>query len=251
MKKFLLFAAIAAFASCSSDDNSSPEENNNQIPTPDLKGKLKMMEAQYFIYEDGVRKDYVLKVEPSYGAHGYIDQTKTTDSYNNSVSFRYYDYSGNNIVKMRYEMEGKNHETSYTYKGDLIVESTNNEEQGLHIRNYDYNSLNEKTKETYFRKTSTLHSVTDYAYNNGNVVKKVINYKEEGFPIEPIVDTYSYDNKNSAYKGAFPDNYLMLVGDGKNNMIKNNNLVYTYEYNSDNYPTKMFSEYAVTTYMYH
>ncbi|MEG1169902.1 MAG: hypothetical protein RSD92_07245 [Erysipelotrichaceae bacterium] len=251
MKKLLILAAFAAFASCSDNDNSSPEENNNQIPTPDLKGKLKMMEGKYFIYEDDVRKDYVLKVENFYGANGYISQTKTTDTYDNSVSFRYYYYSGNNIVKMRYELEGKNYETSYSYKNDLIVKSTNNEEQGLHIKNYDYNSIDEKIKETYFRKTSTLNSITDYTYSNGNIIKEVINYKEDGFPIEPLVNTYSYDSKNTPGKGGFPDNYLMLVGGGKNNMIKHNNLVYTYEYNADNYPTKRFSEYAVTTYYYY
>ena len=122
---------------------------------------------------------------------------------------------------------------------------------GLHIRDYEYKKKKKKIRETYFRKTSTLNSIADYTYSNGNIIKEVINYKENGFPTEPVINTYSYDNKNSPSKGAYPDNHLNMTAGGINNIIKKNNLVYTYEYNSDNYPTKRFSEFAVTTYLYY
>lgn len=254
MKKLILFAALAVLASCSSgDDNPNNEQNNNnQIPITEIKGKIKSTEYTYYVTDqNGGKTPYKSIAEYSYGSNGYISNAKITDTYDNSISYQYYDYNENNIEKWRYQMSGKNYESAYTYNGNLILKSTNNEEGGLHIRNFEYNSKNEKVKETYFTNTTSLSSITDYSYINGNISKEVTNYKSNGAPTEPITTTYSYDNKNIAFKGAFPENYLMMIGIGKNNVIKDDNDVFTYEYNSDNFPTKRIAEDEIIVYKYY
>jgi len=148
-------------------------------------------------------------------------------------------------------MSGKNYQSTYSYNGNLIIKSSNNEEGGMHVRDFDYNSKNERIKENYFTNTNKLSSITDYTYANGNIVKETTSYKESGAPTDPITINYTYDNKNIAYKGSFPENYLMMMGMGKNNVVKDNNSVFTYEYNSDNFPTKRTVEDEIIVYKYY
>lgn len=255
MRKLLLLSTIALFVSCSSGDDSTNNEqnnNNNQIPISEIKGKIKSMEYTYYVTDqNGNKTSYKSTAEYSYGSNGYISNTKVTDTYENSISYQYYDYNGNNIEKWRYQMSGENYESVYTYSGNVILKETNNEQGGLHVRDFQYNSKNEKIKETYFRNTNVLSSITDYTYVNGNIVKEVISYKENGAPTGPVTRTYTYDNKNIAYKGAFPENYLVTTGMSKNNIIKDNDDVYTYEYNSDNFPTKRTTDNEIIIYKYY
>ncbi|RCU44997.1 hypothetical protein EIZ47_01935 [Chryseobacterium lacus] len=162
------------------------------------------------------------------------------------VSKGKFTYTGDNITKLEV-FSGPNF-TPYTvstfeYANDKLSKVTSIYNSNTTVRNYTYNTdgtVTEVTTGAYnSNKKYTLSSgniaKTEYLDNNGNVVS---------------TDTATFDAKNNIHKnitglskifnleGLFWD---LIQADANNRLTYNQgtmNTTYTYEYNSEGYPTK-------------
>lgn len=231
MKKTLLLLSVFAAFSCSSSDDSNPEkENPNQTS---LKGKLKSIN----LIEYG-------KSEYTYGSNGYV--SKVVFKEDNGIEYStVYNYEGNKLTSINYLENGVvKHGTNFVYSGDLITKSTGNEQGQVDQRVYTYDSYNNLAKEEYYLDGKLSQTVT-FTHVNGNVIRRLAN------SIGGVYNTsYEYDNKNTPHSTAFTTAYLKINYEGKNNVIKENNDTYQYEYNSNNFPTKKYEKGNVSEFEY-
>lgn len=180
-----------------------------------------------------------------------------------------YEYDGNLLKKIKYDDDGTaQHEFSYS-NGRLIKHYFRDE--GIFEYAYDNQGrLSKKTRTLNGRQTTTEYryiddntiqstyegrDITTYTFSNGNLVREEA---REGTFI------YEYDNKNNwQYKNNLIITTFSALGDpfeatySKNNVVKitvrgsqgevrpgelsyeNTTVTFQYEYNSDNYPTKV------------
>lgn len=231
MKKTLLLLSLMSIISCSSNDDSNTE---NQIPNPtSLKGKLKSLNST----EYG-------KSEYTYSSNGYV--SKISHKEENGIDFStVYNYEGNKLTSINYLENGVvKHGTNFVYSGDLITKSTSNEQEHVDQRIFTYDSYDNLAKEEYYIDGKLSQTVT-FTIINGNVVRRIVNSSEGVFNTN-----FEYDNKNNPHSTAFTIAYLKINYEGKNNVIKENNDTYQYEYNDTNFPVKKSEEGNVTAFEY-
>ena len=193
------------------------------------------------------------------------------DGYEETINY-YYD-GGNKITNELYSDGWK---VNYTYTGDLITQvDYYNEEQVLDQTNkYEYNSNDQLVSFTILLfnvgGTNPGHK-TLYTYGDDNTITAEYFYGDHASQTSPTGEativlengnftalnhesgstvSYSYDDKNNPFKNIIGYNAVNLSYEegGINNPITNINTnsigdqtfnaTYTYDYNSDNFPTK-------------
>ena len=232
---YLTVAAIAvtaAFTSCQKDDNI----------------KVKLLET-------------VTASNGEYGKFEYDSQNRLTkySRYNSSgelLETRTLTYSGNDLVKAVFNSAVV---YEYTKSGNKITAIYSSDG----AQTWDLNSDGQLVKSAL--EIIGNYQVIDYLYQNGNLVKYtyVYNYAEGG--TYETINEYKYDNKKSPmYNCTTPQWYLIysfMDISTTNNMteekwsVNSDTYAYTYEYDSDGYPTKRAithsnGSYDVTEYAY-
>ena len=249
MKKLLLLLPLLAFFSCTSDDNTKDNPDNT---------KLKLKSITYAeSRDDDPNSDvkYKTTMEYFYGSNGYVNKVKTNDGYNQTVTYDYYDYEKNQVTRWKYELNGRNVTSDYFYQNDLLIKSINTEEEGPHIKEYEYDAAKNLTKEVYtIASRPNYASTAIFTYDaHGNMVKEVYAYND----FDSTVTTHEYDQKHNPFTHAFPESYLKTFFIGPNNRTKSTNLKTTetsltnYEYNAQGYPIKETENGETTTYTYY
>lgn len=245
MKKLLLLLPLLAFFSCTSDDNTqnNPDNPNNT--------NLKLKSITYTESDD----EYKTTIEYFYGSNGYVNKVKTYEEYDQTVTYDYYDYEQNQVTRWKYELDGRNITSDYFYQNDLLIKSINTEEQGPHIKEYEYDTAKNLTKEVYTVASQPNDaSTTIYTYDShGNMVKEVYAYND----YDSTVTTHEYDQKHNPFTHAFPKSFLKIHLMSPNNRTKTTDLetgeitVTHYEYNAQGYPIKETANGETTTYTYY
>lgn len=256
MKKILLFAALAAFASCSSDDSQSNPVNEPQpIYTP--KGKLKIIKN--IIHLDSVRSidgvitrfpyDAFIDNEYIYGENGFLTKAteKSKDFFVNQTieSSIEYVYKDGKVTNKRYFSNGNlTNNYTYTYTNNLITR----EESGAKITNFIYNPNNEVVREEIFTRGETKpRAIYEFTYESGNIISISLTMNNT-----TTKELFKYDDKNNPNKDMYPEALLKILRVSKNNPINDNFREYSFEYNSDKYPIKRSANdnYSDTTFEY-
>lgn len=234
MKKvFFGFALLTLILSCSSSDDSSQSSSS-----------ILLKKA---IWNDGSVYDYlyqgnkITKIQGNDGSNSnftytgdLITKVETVDpinSYNGRDEFL---YSGNNLTQIK-EFEG----SVLKRKIDFVINS-NNTITRTH---------------TNYSGTNTTTTVYKEYYLNGELVK-VEKFNSNGNVI--FTTTFLYDNKNYCLKNVIGYNYIARWYDDSgpiHNISKkvesssnfNSTTNYSYEYNSNNYPTNVITQYQGNT----
>lgn len=242
MKKLILFAALAAFASCSSDDPI------NEPQPVSMKNKLKshVMKSSYGTLFD-------LKYE--YNDLGYVSEVTAILPYL-TETYRY-SYQGDKLITVDHDRGGDDYYSIFTYEGDLIVqELISNNGKDVLVK-YDYNTngelikKSESTVEKEFPESEYTFFITEYSYTNGNVVREISTvYDYNNQPIDVYEYTFHYDNYNHPTTLTFPESYRKIKLEGKNNDITRYHADYAIDlkYNSDNYPV-LINDYIRVQYL--
>lgn len=225
MKKIILFAAIAAFVSCSSDDNNT--ETNSKL-------KLKSITNN-----DGYR-------EFIYGTNGFVSEIKFKTT--NGVEYTtLYTYDGNTLTDVTYKENSKTfQQLKYTYNNSYITKAEGKIDEYPFVRLYSYDSSNNIIKEEYSI-SGDVGQVDTFVYQNGNVINRSINIIDG----ETYTVSYKYDDKNNPFKNTFPDAFLKVLYEGKNNKVGIDGNVTTHVYNKDGFPTTSDEQGFITTYTYY
>jgi len=225
MKKLLLFAAIAAFSSCSSDDNNT-----------DANSKLKL---KSITNNDGHR-------EFIYGTNGFVSEIKFTTT--NGIEYTtLYTYNGNTLTGVTYKENNTTfQELKYTYNNSYITKAEGKIDEYPFVRLYSYDSSNNIIKEEYSI-GGDVGKVDTFVYQNGNVINRTINIIDG----ETYSVSYKYDDKNNPFKNTFPDAFLKVLYEGKNNKVDIAGNVINHEYNKDGFPTISDDKESKTTYIYY
>ncbi len=249
MKKTLLLLAGLSLFACSSSDNGDSNENQNPNPSTGTKGKLKSVETpDDYIDENGNQSTFRNITTFDYGNNGFVSKTRSVDRDGIDYS-TVFNYEGNKLIGMNYTENGVvTSGTNYTYSGNLIIKSVSIEDKYTDVREYFYNNSNELIKEVY-SVNGRESSISEYTYSNGNIVTEKIIYTDGQH--DAITRTYQYDNKKNPSSIIFTEAYLKIHQQGKNNIIKENDNIITYEYNSGGYPTKKIEGDYITNFQYY
>lgn len=248
MNKLLLLLPLLAFFSCTSDNNSKDNPDNSKL-------KLKSITYTESIGDEFNNEvEYKTTLEYFYGSNGYVNKIKTYEEYDQSVTYDYYDYEQNQVTQWKYELEGRNVTSNYFYQNDLLIKSINTEEEGPHIKEFEYDSVKNLVKEVYTIATQANDSsTTTFTYDAlGNIVNEVYAYNDH----DATVTAYGYDNHHHPFTHVFPKNYLKTRFIGPNNRTKETNLktgetsVTKYEYNAQGYPIKEVQNGKIIIYTY-
>jgi len=145
-----------------------------------------------------------------------------------------YDLFGNLSTKLA----NNTNLTTYGYSNGLITTSTHTSYNENFLNTYTYNSLGQMVNKNLTADGDSVDSES-YTYNNdGNIATS---QNDMGSIME-----YGYDNKNNVKKLLFTEAYCKIEKYGNNNMtyrrVVGESLGWylTYEYNENNYPTKVF-----------
>lgn len=225
MKNFLiLFLFTGLFWSCSSDDDNGGGASGSVLP-------LKMT------YSDGEEN---FDVVFSYNGNKISKMTYSpTSPFGNAEAV--FEYSGDKIIKTTLDLEVGTITKTYTYDNNRIVSTSEIwGRDGVTDHTYDWIDANH-VKVTNVGTDYT----TDYYLSNGNIVKV-----EDYFGGSIWKSNFTFDSKNRPFKNIEGFQYLIEEDDlhffNRNNVVKDvttagdNTFVtdYSYEYNSNNFPTK-------------
>lgn len=234
MKKLILFAAIAAFASCSSDDTLSDSIDGPQPVSMKNKLKSHVMKSSF-----GTLFDF--KYE--YNDLGYV--SKVTCIFPHGTETYTYSYQGNKIITVDHDRGGDDYNSTFTYEGDFIVQELIANDWGDVLVNYSYNAngdlikRSESTIDKEFPESEYTFLITEYLYANGNVVQETRKeYDYNNQPGDVYEYRFQYDNYNHPTTLSFPESYRKIKLEGKNNNINRYHADYAIDlkYNSYNYP---------------
>ena len=224
MKKLIIIFIVAVtLIRCSSSDNNLSQNNS---PTNSISLKVKKItngtSISNFEYVNGL----VSKV------------INTTPSQNTSI-FEY-NYENGRIKQIySYELTSSGSTVNpstiiYSYTGSKITSDTNNDNGVNYSDSYIYNNdllLNRKE----FRSNGTINNNYDFEYFSDTNVKK----ETQTNTIVFVKNFSSYDTKFNYEKLIFTPELQLIYRTPKNNLLISDNATFEYEYNSQNYPTKI------------
>ncbi|MEO8238541.1 MAG: hypothetical protein ABI576_10570 [Flavobacterium sp.] len=126
----------------------------------------------------------------------------------------------------------------FNYKDDLII-SINTDDNGRKVfEELTYNDLNQVTKAKIIE-NKTIGQKKYMYYADGNLSKRIYSSSTS----KDVDRYYSYDNKHNSFGLVFSDVFIKINIVSKNNVKTQINdgitVSYEYEYNSDDYPTKI------------
>lgn len=219
--------------SCSSSDDSTnttpPDDDNGIIPLTLIKIKLTD-------YNNGNATINTLTY--SYNSGNKLAQAISENE--NGIFTTVYNYSGDNITLLEYS-NGQSRD--FNYENDLIISSTHYLDNSTRTYQYQYNSTQQMIKEKEYVGQDLLCTKIFQYDTNDNVI-----YAE--LPCNNSNIEFEYDTKKNPNSLLYPENYLKIFLNGKNNVNEfsteyssgGNTTIFTttvtLEYNSDNYPTK-------------
>ena len=240
-----LFSLLLAFSlfSCSNDDNVNNTENNH------LKGKLKIVEStDSYTDDNGNPFEFTTKSIYEYDSKGYLIKRHRTEA-DGAHYATYFYYEGSKLIEEKSTLnETEFQKIQYEYSGDLIVKSTATNENNTYVTLYTYNSLNEMIKLEGLAADGSVSREEKFEYLNGNMVKKMFKLSNGSYHTY----TYEFDNKNNPYQTAFvPANLKIDFFRGPNNLTNRDGSILTYEYNDQNFPTKVTENGYETRYLYY
>ncbi len=254
MKKLLLVAVVAAFASCSSDEAIVEVETISTFP----KGKLKKMQNVIHLElvhtsPDGITRtpyDAFVNYDYTYGQHNFVTKEDEYSIHYNGIDVETkksieYVYKDGKVTDKKYFSNGNlTNNYTYTYTNNLITR----EESGIKITNFIYNTNNEVVREEIFTRGETKpRAIYDFTYESGNVVSISLTMNNT-----TTKELFKYDDKNNSNKDMYPEALLKILRVSKNNPINDSFREYSFEYNSDEYPIKRSAKdnYSDTTFEY-
>lgn len=223
-KLFYVFLTIISFTlmnNCQSDDN---DENSNSGMKPK---KYKVVES------DGNS----WKLNFQYNGNLI---TKVTTDFGNTITFS---YDNGKLKNYKVEYDGEEPETyNVVYENDLLKQISNSTNSEKYI--FEYNSNKQVSKSKYYENNNLLETES-YEYDNyGNIIETKLG--STSFQT-------SFDSSNNPFRYVFPqmdaENTYEWFGGLVNNetisKVKHSTssnyttqYTYSYEYNSENYPTK-------------
>lgn len=252
IKKFLLFGIAFILLSC---DRNTEIGNNPEEIIPVLATKIINNDA-----------------EGTFGVNFKYDGDKLLEEIYSSGDKKSYTYDGNNIIKtVITSSNGIIYETqTFTYKNDKLStkEILKNYDNVKSTYTYTWLNNNEsKCEIVAVWPDCTYYESIDYFYNSGNLIKTISRSSVGG----TITTNYEYDDKNNFYKNILGLSKALIDDpiSSQNNVLKINSSqsiyydgsthlsnfsdVYSYEYNSNNYPLKRITNNnsnLYTTYTY-
>ena len=228
MKKIIaLFLFVIFFFSCSSNDNNANPDNPSITSNIKLKKITSGNSITNFEYTDGLLSK-VTSATP----------TQTSDVF----EYKYENGKIKQRIFYQVTVAGATINQSYQnfyYTGGKISTDSGNDYSYIFSNSYSYTNdllLNRKQ----FNENGVLNNNYDFEYYSDGNVKKQTETSNTGV----YVSTFdSYDNKNNYEKLLYTPELQLLNRTSKNNLlaskIVNTNYTYEYEYNSDNFPTKI------------
>ncbi|PHS64774.1 MAG: hypothetical protein COB12_07595 [Flavobacterium sp.] len=236
MKKHFLIVFISAILiSCSSSDDSTtttPDDDNGNIPL----NTLTLLKIELTNYINGNATINTLTY--SYNSDNKLAQAVSENE--NGIFTTNYIYSGNDITLLEYS-NGQSRD--FIYESGIITSSTHFLSNSTRTYQYEYNSSQQMIKEEEYVGQDLLCTKSFQYGTNDNVI-----YAE--LPCNNSNIEYEYDTKKNPNSLLYPENYLKIFLNGKNNVNEftteysagGNTTIFittvTLEYNSDNYPTK-------------
>lgn len=238
LKTIFAITLLSIFAtSCSKDDDSithEPAHKNLLIKSTDSDDQS----YKTYVYDTNNRLTSFTQVLP-------------LSSYSREFSFSY-----NSFGKISEYIDVTNSETLekyfYNTEGSKLIRKETGDGEHIHTYTYENNQVTDN-----YRQTSVGTGWREvYTYDSkGNVIElKSFSNTSDSNPIGTLsyTDKYTYSAKNSARSSIpkefyFPFTYINNI----ETQQYNDGSVYTYnyEYNQDNYPTKVIGNYT-TTYEY-
>lgn len=254
MKHLILFSVAAlSLTACRNDDDNTSSNNVDVLPV-----KIESI-------EDGKSYVYNFKYDNNKIVELIGEENNITFTYAGDLISGFNGKDGKDIENYAFTYNSNGQLTSATY----TMTEGDGEYTTVGKKSYTYNAdgtVTEKDESTSTRKSDPSYlrsSVTNYTYtlNNGQITKVV-----EDNPYDISTTNYTYDSKNGIFKNVkgFSNAVLGLFeyfsdfsSITQNNFDKiesttssksgsyNNSSSYkhTYEYNANNYPTKITTEY--------
>lgn len=229
MKKIILIFVVA-FGIVSFE---KPQENNIN--------PLKVVKKISKNYSNGVLKSEEI-ITYNYDDSSVLKSIITTvnNLVTENVEVKYLD---GKIYQMSLDLSATKNSTKYSlivnynYTGDLVTSSLNNENGVTHTDVYIYNDLKQVIKMQSTR-NGKLIGRTNYKYfKNGNLSR------ESYYSSSDHTKYKDYDDKRNPFELIFTPAYLKIYIHSINNVtsriVDGDFETYEYEYNSDNYPTKI------------
>ena len=224
---YLLVFVFAILISCSSSD----DDNGNTPPDT-----ITLLKIELTNYNNG--NTTINTLTYSYNSDNKLTQVISENE--NGIFTTDYIYSGNNISLLEYS-NGQSRD--FNYENGIITSSTHYLSNSERTFQYEYNSSQQMIKEEEYIGQDLLCTKTFQYGTNDN-----ISYAE--LPCYNSNIEFEYDTKKNPNSLLFPENYLKIFLNGKNNVNEftteyssgGDTTIFTttvtLEYNSDNYPTK-------------
>lgn len=260
MRKILnliLIALVVLGASCSkSEDNNTPNSNISIVGGKHFPKKIIRIDK-------GNKKD----VETYEIVNGKIMKV-TYEFFENDILTRKssltYEYEGD-LLKRKRKGDGSIYE-EYTYTNGKLTKLYAIDEG---TTNYEYDNKGKLSKMTHISRSNN-ESQMNFEYLSDTKIKVISNRNSETRTyIKTIVDgnllkeegedniVYEYDNRNNPlhndFQKAILPEYFLQAKYSKNNIrriIDNREIVYTIEYNTSDYPTKITAGDSIDIYEY-
>lgn len=227
----LLIFILAFIFSCDSDNDTTPE----------IGYKLVKIET-YRMPNDELKETTIFE----YNEDGFVSKTERTH-YNSGLNTTNYIYTNGKITTIEYVYS--NASENHTYTGDLITSSIYNNIVSQHKNHsYFYNANSQVIKNVSSNDDSISELVATYTYDSNS------NMLSEDYTTHSYYSTY--DTKKNPFRLVFPEALLKIKFIGQNNVLTNDyGNVNTYEYNDNDYPSRLnnyyigeFSAYILFTY---
>lgn len=242
MKKSILLLFLIVSVVCSAKEIKIQTES--LIPKDTLKVKKKVRQS----FEDGKAEE--LETITFFYENNLVSRIETVsgEKITENVEIKYQD---GKIKEMKWNskpLKSINEMSvliTYDYDKDLIVSSLLTEGQKKKHYRYIYNDLKQLIKRQATEEGKTVTEVT-YSYDkkgNLSLSKHTSNDKSKYSDYKTFYK--SYDDKFNSFRLLYSEAYLKIVSIGKNNILNSYDNdgggvdKYEYEYNSENYPTKI------------
>lgn len=187
----------------------------------------------------------------TYNADGYPDKT----TFSSSLTSFTYIYNAGKLSK-RIETSGAEiNEKTYEWDGDKIIKIAYEKVVGAETFSYESRyeyDVDEIYEISFWNNSSgvmTKSGYTKFSWSGGNLTKEELySIDNSGIPVEYITISYTYDGKlnPSQFFGyiqgsprAMSNNNVLTATQTKTGFGTIFNESYTYEYNADNFPTKI------------
>ncbi|WCM42714.1 hypothetical protein MG290_03275 [Flavobacterium sp. CBA20B-1] len=235
MKKLLLFAAIAVFASCSSDDNNQKDPINDSQSEPILK-----IAKQTSIYNGDLYYYY--------GENGYVSEIRSVQQ--GSDILTKYNYNGNKIINKRYYKDGQaNGGMDFFYNSaGLISETVTIGINPIVKVRYEYDSNKVLIKSENYS-NDVLSFSTQYQHIGNNCTRKDVTMSDGTI----VTNIYKFDlNSVQTTKYSETPEIKKIFTWGDNVVIEDTGLKFDIEFNAKKYPVKLAIDGEVIgTFSYH